>query len=286
VSLAPETGGPPRDRAGFTLATWNVNSIRARLSRLLSWLERRRPDVVCLQETKVQDDAFPAFEIQALGYRVVAHGQKAYNGVAILSRDELADVRRGMEGVDDVQKRILCGTAHGIRIVNLYVPNGEKVTSPKYPLKLAWLEQFRAALDRFHRPDEPLLLCGDFNIAPEDRDVHDPKRWRGKVLCTEPEREQFRALIAWGLQDGIRRFTQEAGVYTWWDYRLLALERNWGLRIDHVLLSPPAAARLQEIVVDREERAGEKPSDHAPVIARFGPETAPVASPLGGAPPA
>jgi exodeoxyribonuclease-3 len=272
VSEPPETPGgtaPPAGREPFTLATWNVNSIRARLARVLPWLERHRPDVVCLQETKVPDDDFPAFEIQALGYHVVSHGQKGYNGVAILSRREPANVVRGMDGVDDTQKRILSADLHGMRIVNVYVPNGEKVTSEKYPRKLAWLESFRAALDRLHQPDEPLLVCGDFNIAPEDRDVHDPKRWRGKVLCSEPEREQFRALVAWGFADGIRLLTEDGGIYTWWDYRLLALERNWGLRIDHVLVTPPSAARLRHIVIDREERAGDKPSDHAPVVARF-----------------
>jgi exodeoxyribonuclease-3 len=248
------------------IATWNVNSVRARLPRVVAWLERHRPDLACIQETKVQDSDFPRLELEALGYKLEIHGQKTYNGVAILSRTDLSDVSRGFGDLDDTEKRVIAATAGGIRIMNLYVPNGEAVGSAKYARKLGWLDRFAEILSGRHRTGEPLLLCGDFNIAPEDRDVHDPKRWRDKVLCSEPERERLRALVRWGLTDALRHITPEGGIYTWWDYRLNGFQRNWGLRLDHFLVTPPVLSRVRTVTVDREERAGEKPSDHAPVV--------------------
>jgi exodeoxyribonuclease-3 len=248
------------------IVTWNVNSVRARLPRVTAWLLRHRPDLVCIQETKVQDADFPRLEMEALGYAVEIHGQKAYNGVALLSRMDLRDVTRGFGDLDDTEKRVIAATVGGIRVMNLYVPNGEAVGSAKYARKLHWLDRFGEILSERHRTDEPLLLCGDFNIAPEDRDVHDPKRWRDKVLCSEPERERFRALVGWGLTDALRHLTPEGGIYTWWDYRLNGFPRNWGLRIDHFLVTAPVLSRVRTVTVDRDERGGEKPSDHAPVV--------------------
>jgi len=247
------------------LATWNVNSVRARLDRVLAWLSRHEPDLLALQETKVVDDAFPRLEIESLGYRVETYGQKTYNGVALLSRTPLEDVTRGLTG-EDPDARVIGARAGGIRVLNLYVPNGQEVGSEKYAGKLLWLDRLRSRLEEEHSPSEPLLLCGDFNIAPEDRDVYDPRRWKGKVLCSEPERERFRALLEWGLVDAIRSRTEEGGIYTWWDYRLSAFRRDWGLRIDHFLITNPLVSRVTSFTVDREERGGEQPSDHAPVV--------------------
>lgn len=248
------------------IVTWNVNSVRMRLSQLVGWLERHRPDALCLQETKIPDDGFPRLEIEAMGYSIETHGQKGYNGVAIVSRHPMEHVARGFGDLDDTQKRVIAATVNGIRIMSLYVPNGESTQSPKYAAKLEWLDHFLRILAGRHRAEEPLVLCGDFNIAPEDRDVHDPKRWRGKLLCSDPEREKFRAFLGWGLHDAVRLKTQEGGFYTWWDYRLNGFGRNWGLRLDHFLISAPLASRVQEVWVDREARGQDKPSDHAPVV--------------------
>jgi len=247
------------------IVTWNVNSVRARLDRVLAWVALHQPDLLALQETKVVDESFPRTEFEDLGYRVETFGQKTYNGVALLSHAPLEDVTRGLTG-EDPDARVIAARAAGIRILNLYVPNGAEVGSEKYAGKLVWLDRLLRRLQEDHRPSEPLLLCGDFNIAPEDRDVHNPKRWRGKVLCSEPERERFRALLEWGLADALRARTEEAGIYTWWDYRLSAFSRNWGLRIDHFLLTAGLLPRVTDITVDREERGGEKPSDHAPLV--------------------
>jgi exodeoxyribonuclease-3 len=247
------------------IVTWNINSVRARLDRLVDWLGRHEPDVVCLQETKVTDPDFPRLEIEAAGYTTAFFGEKTYNGVAILARRELEDVVRGFPG-DGGEKRALAATVDGIRIVTVYVPNGTSLNSERYPFKLEWFDALRASLDDACSPKDPLVICGDFNVAPEDRDVHDPERWRGKLLCTEAEREKFRALLDWGLADALRLHNPDPGFYTWWDYRMGGFRRDWGLRIDHFLVTPPAAERTREVTVDREERAGERPSDHAPVI--------------------
>lgn len=247
------------------IVTWNINSVRARIDRLVSWLDRHEPDVVCLQETKVTDPDFPRLEIEAAGYKAAFFGEKSYNGVAILSRREPEDVVHGFPG-DGGEKRVLAATVDGIRIVTVYVPNGTSLSSERYPFKLEWFDALLAAVDANHTPEDSLVICGDFNVAPEDRDIHDPERWRGKLLCTEAEREKFRAFLDWGLADALRIHNPDPGFYTWWDYRMGGFRRDWGLRIDHFLVTPPVAERTREVTVDREERAGEKPSDHAPVV--------------------
>lgn len=252
------------------IATWNVNSVRARLPRLLDWLASRQPDVVCLQETKVVDAEFPTAEVEALGYLCATFGQKTYNGVAILSRTTGLDATRGLPGDGpDAEKRLLAATISGVRVVNVYCPNGGEVGSGKYAGKLEWFGRLRAFLETSVSPGAPVVVLGDFNVAPEDRDVWDPEAWRGQILCTEPEREAFRSLLAWGLVDALRALRQDGGVYTWWDYRMGAFHRGWGLRIDHVLASPSLASRCVDVTVDRDARKGKKPSDHAPVIATF-----------------
>lgn len=250
-----------------TLATWNVNSVRMRLPRLLAWLARRRPDIVCLQETKVEDGEFPGADIAALGYRALVNGERGYNGVAILSRAEPRDpVRLLLEDGVDSQRRLLMATIDGLTVVNVYAPNGGEVGSDKYAYKLEWYRRLRAFLDARLDPSGAVVLCGDLNVAPEDLDVWDPAAWRGQILCSDPEREAFRHLAAWGLRDALRlHYPGDGGLYTWWDYRAGAFHRGWGLRIDHILLSASLAARCTAVEIDRQERKGPKPSDHAPV---------------------
>ncbi|HRC84325.1 MAG TPA: exodeoxyribonuclease III [Thermoanaerobaculia bacterium] len=253
------------------IITWNVNSIRTRLDRVTALLARHQPDLLCLQETKVVDEEFPREAIEALGYQAELYGQKTYNGVALISRRGLAGVERGFAG-DPLpeQARVISGELEGLRVVNLYVVNGESLGSEKFPLKLAWLDGVAEWLAGRHRPEQPLLLVGDFNIAPDDRDVHDPRLWQGKVLCSEPERERLGRLLGWGTRDLLRCRTEEGGLFTWWDYRMGAFHRGWGLRIDLALGTAVVAERLREVTIDRDERkptGGEsKPSDHAPVI--------------------
>ncbi len=250
------------------IATWNINSIRMRLARLQQWLERRRPDVVCLQETKVVDEDFPLDLLRALGYQCSFRGEKSYNGVAILSLVPPAELEASLPGDGpDAPRRFLAGTIGGIRIINVYAPNGSEVGSDKYAFKLDWYRRLRRHLDERAHPQEKVLVCGDFNVAPEDRDVWDPEQWRGQILCSDPERGAFRELLAWGLTDTLRMLRPEPGIYTWWDYRGGAFHRGWGLRIDHILMSAPLAQQCALVEIDREERKGEKPSDHAPVVA-------------------
>ena len=252
------------------IATWNVNSIRIRLPRLISWLERTQPDVVCLQETKVTDDIFPLPEIESLGYRCLINGQKTYNGVAILSKLECTEPVLALPGdLADSDRRLASAEISGIRVINIYAPNGQEVGSQKYGYKLDWYKRLRGYLDSSFDPGGNVLICGDFNVAPEDRDVWDPKKWRGKILFSEPEKEALKNLIDWGLTDSLRIYHQEAGLFTWWDYRAGAFHRNFGLRIDHILLSKALASRCTGVEVDRNERKGDKPSDHAPVVASF-----------------
>lgn len=252
------------------LATWNVNSIRARLPRLLAWLERRRPDVVCLQETKVVDEDFPFGELQTLGYHACAFGQRTYNGVALLSRAEPHDVQRGLpDDPPDADRRVLAASVAGIRVIDVYAPNGTALDDPRYAGKLEWFRRLLHYLEATASPQQELVICGDFNVAPEDRDVWDAEQWRGQLLFTEPEKDALRRLMDWGLEDTLRRLHPEEQVFTWWDYRNAAFFRGWGLRIDHVLATPPLAARCTAVEVDRAERKGEKPSDHAPVLAWF-----------------
>lgn len=252
------------------IATWNVNSLKVRLPHVLDWLAAQRPDILCLQETKLEDKAFPFADIEAAGYRAIHHGQKTYNGVAILARSEMRDVVRNIPDFEDAQARVIAATVDDLRIVCAYIPNGQTVGSDKYEYKLKWLRALKAwlkeELDRHPR----LALLGDYNIAPEDRDVHDPKAWQGQVLCSEPERDAFRALTELGLKDAFRLFEQPEKVFSWWDYRMLALQKNMGLRIDHILLSPALTAGCTACGVDKAPRKLERPSDHAPVIAELG----------------
>ncbi len=250
------------------IASWNVNSVRTRLPRLLAWLERRQPDIVCLQETKVLDQDFPTVEIERLGYRCLLNGQKTYNGVAIISRAQATDPARCLPGdASDRDCRLLAASVAGIKIVNVYVPNGQEVGSNKYAYKLDWYRRLRVYLDASFDQRSDLLICGDFNVAPEDRDVWDPDQWRGQILFSEPEKEALQQVIEWGVTDAFRMHHSEGGLYTWWDYRAGAFHRGWGLRIDHILVTPSLAKRCTAVEIDRDERKGEKPSDHAPVIA-------------------
>ncbi len=252
------------------IATWNVNSIRARLPRVLAWLEAARPDAACLQELKCTDEAFPRAEIEAAGYRAAVFGQKTYNGVALLARTEPTDVVRGLDdGVEDPQSRVLAGTVAGVRVVCVYAPNGQEVGAPAYGYKLDWFRRLRGYLDRRHRPEEKLVVCGDFNIAPEARDVYNPAALEGQVLCSQPERDALANLCAFGLADTFRKHHAEAGLYSWWDYRMLGFPKNHGLRIDHLLATPPMLAACTAAGIDREARKGKQPSDHAPVTADF-----------------
>jgi exodeoxyribonuclease-3 len=252
------------------IATWNVNSAKARMDRLLAWLQAHQPDVVCLQETKLTDDKFPSLELSALGYQSHVYGQKTYNGVAILSRLPVEAVQIGLgDEVDDPQARLIAASIAGVRVLSAYVPNGSTPDSDKFQYKLRWLERLSDYLARHHTPDQPLLLCGDLNIAPDDSDVARPDEWRDTVLCAPEVRAAFQRLTAWGLVDCFRQHHPEGGVYSWWDYRMLGFAKNNGLRIDHVLATPSLAARCTACVIDREQRKGQLPSDHAPVIADF-----------------
>lgn len=255
------------------IATWNVNSIRSRLERVVAWMDRERPDVLCLQETKCTDAEFPRGAFEDLGYHAEHYGQRTYNGVALLSREPLTDVVRGLPGeAEDAHRRLLAGTVPGVggvRIVNVYVPNGQSVTSEKFPYKLDWLARLADFLAASASPGDPLVLLGDFNIAPEDRDVHDPDLWRGQVLFHPKEHEALARLTSWGLQDVFRKHHEEGGIYSWWDYRMLAFPKNRGLRIDLILATQPLYERSTACAVDRNERKGQSPSDHAPVVAQF-----------------
>jgi len=249
------------------IATWNLNSLRVRLPHLLDWLRDARPDVACLQETKTEDANFPAAELRAAGYESVFSGQKAYNGVAILSRTPIADIAHGIPDFADDLKRCIHATINGVRIVCLYAPNGEAPGTDKYAYKLRWYEALTGWLGRNKHAE--LAVLGDLNIAPEPRDVHDPKRWEGKIHFSEPERAAFRAVIDVGLKDAFRLFDQPEKRFTWWDYRLKAFERGWGLRIDHILLSPALARRCVGCSIDLAPRKRERPSDHTPVVAEL-----------------
>ena len=251
------------------LATWNVNSLKVRLPHLLDWLASQQPDVVCLQETKTEDANFPLAAIEAAGYRAAVSGQKTYNGVAILSREALSEVQPGIPGFEDEQKRVLAATVSGVRVVCAYVPNGQSVGSEKFEYKLRWL----AALESWLREEllraPRLALLGDYNIAPEDRDVHDPKLWEGQVLVSEPERRAFGRLLSLGLKDSFRLFPQADKSFSWWDYRMGAFRPNRGLRIDHIMLPSELAGKCVSCAIDPAPRKLERPSDHAPVIANL-----------------
>ncbi|MGH8183846.1 MAG: exodeoxyribonuclease III [Rhodanobacteraceae bacterium] len=248
------------------IASWNVNSLNVRLPHVEQWCREAQPDVLALQETKLADDKFPRGAIEALGYHVAYSGQKTYNGVAILARKPLEDVVVGVPGFDDPQRRVLAATVDGVRIVDLYVVNGQSVGSEKYAWKLKWLAAVTDYLrDTLQRRGEVIVL-GDFNIAPDDRDVHDPEAWRGQVLCSEPERTALRGILDLGFADSFRTFTEDADHFSWWDYRQAGFRRNLGLRIDLILASEALRGRMTAASIDRTPRTWERPSDHTPVV--------------------
>jgi exodeoxyribonuclease-3 len=255
------------------IATWNVNSILARLPIVTRWLAAAQPDVLCIQETKCTDDKFPSLEIKALGYESVIFGQQTYNGVAIIYRagfPPLQTVQRGYPGDDPTSHaRLLSTDIAGVRIINVYIPNGQVVGSEKYEFKLKWMNRLREFLDASYDTGAPVLLCGDFNVAPDERDVHDPRLWQNRILFSQAERAALQHIKDWGFIDTFRLHTEEGGHYSWWDYRAGAFRRNLGLRIDHVWVSAPLAARSKATRIDREPRRWERPSDHAPVVAEF-----------------
>ena len=251
------------------LATWNVNSLKVRLPQVLDWLAMHTPDALCLQETKLEDVNFPVAAIEAAGYRAAFNGQKTYNGVAILTRQPVAAVSHGIPGYDDPQKRVIAVTLDRVRVICVYVPNGESVDSDKYRYKLDWLSALAEWLRIEHRQYPWLALLGDFNIAPEDRDVHDPQAWAGKVLCSDAERAAYLQLTELGLKDTFRLFDQPEKSFSWWDYRMNAFRRKMGLRIDLILASDALTKSCSSCTIDSEPRRNERPSDHAPVIAEF-----------------
>jgi exodeoxyribonuclease-3 len=253
------------------IATWNVNSLRVRLPDVLTWVASARPDVLALQETKLEDQHFPVEELRAAGYHLAYAGQKTYNGVALLSKTKLHDIATDIPSLVDPQRRILAATVGGIRIINLYVPNGESVDSDKYRYKLDWLAKVTEYIRQELLQHSQLVVLGDFNIAPEDRDVHEPLAWQGHVLVSELERKAWRHLLATGLHDAFRLFNQPPASFSWWDYRKAAFQRNAGLRIDHVLLSQALVPRCQTVSIDKTPRKAERPSDHTPVVVEIAP---------------
>jgi len=245
------------------IVSWNVNSLNVRLPHVLDYLAAYSPDVLALQETKTPDEKFPAADIEAAGYHVVYSGQKTYNGVAIISREPACDVQVDIPGYDDAQKRVLAATIGGVRIIDVYIPNGQEVGSEKYAYKLGWLDALSGYLKTELAQHDKLLVLGDYNIAPADIDIHDPSRWKGKIMCSDTERRFFFDMLDMGLTDSLRSLHPDEGMHSWWDYRLNAFQRNWGIRIDHILTSE--ALKPIDGGVHREERGRERPSDHAPV---------------------
>jgi exodeoxyribonuclease-3 len=252
------------------IATWNVNSILARMSSVTRWLDMVKPDVLCIQETKCTDDKFPTLIFQERGYQCQLFGQQSYNGVAILTRCVCETGRRGYPDDDETaQSRLITTQVDGINIITVYVPNGQMVGSYKYAFKLNWMKRLREFLDANYDPATPVLICGDFNVAPDERDVHDVRLWQGRILFSEPEREALEHIKDWGFTDAFRLHTEAGGNFSWWDYRAGAFRRNMGLRIDHIYISDPLVTRNVRTWIDMEPRTWDKPSDHAPVIAEF-----------------
>ena len=251
------------------IASWNVNSLRVRLPHVQDWLAAHSPDVLGLQEIKLVEEKFPAAELEAAGYHSVVFGQPTYNGVALLSRHAPTQVIRGLPGFEDEQRRVIGACYGDLRVLNLYVPNGQSVGSEKYAYKLAWLEALAEFVEQELAHYPKLIVMGDFNIAPDDRDVHDPDAWRDKILCSEPERRHLGALLELGLEDSFRLFDQPEGSFSWWDYRAAGFRRKHGLRIDLLLVSSMLAGQCRESCIDVEPRKLERPSDHAPVFVRL-----------------
>ena len=258
------------------VATWNVNSLNVRLPHVLAWCDVAQPDILALQETKLTDDRFPVDELRDAGYHSVYSGQRTYNGVAILSREPALDIVTDIDGLDDPQRRILGVTIGDVRVIDLYVVNGAEVGSEKFAYKLHWLEQVTAWIASEMQRFEKVIVMGDFNIAPDDRDVYDPKSWKEKILCSTPEREALQKMLDLGLSDTFRQFDQEENIWSWWDYRMAAFRRNMGLRIDLVLASEALAKICSASYIDKEPRRQDRPSDHAPAIAEFSPGITPV----------
>ncbi|MGV6818784.1 MAG: exodeoxyribonuclease III [Thiotrichales bacterium] len=252
------------------IASWNVNSLRVRLPQVLEWLSTSEVDVLALQETKLPDEQFPIEDIEAAGYRVCFSGQKTYNGVALLSREhEITEIVTDVPDLEDPQRRILGATINGVRILNLYVVNGQEVGSEKYAYKLDWLDKVTRFVEQDLKQHDRYVILGDFNIAPDDRDVYDPEAWKDRILCSDPERKGLERLLDLGFKDSFRLFEQEEGVFSWWDYRQVAFRRNRGLRIDLILASEALASSCTASYVDRVPRGWDRPSDHAPVVAEF-----------------
>lgn len=251
------------------IATWNVNSLKVRLPHVLDWLESEQPDALCLQEIKMLTEAFPHDAFEALGYQAIVSGQKTYNGVATLTKKPQTDVVTDFPDLDDPQRRILASTVNGVRILNVYVPNGQDVGTDKYAYKLNWLSHMRDFIAAELKKHKKMVILGDFNIAPADEDVYDPKKWEGRILCSDKEREALQAILKTGVQDVFRLFEQPKEAYSWWDYRTYAFAGNRGLRIDLILVSKAVAETAENSWVDIEPRALERPSDHAPVILTF-----------------
>jgi exodeoxyribonuclease III len=252
------------------IATWNVNSIRARIDRVTAWLSAKQPDVLCMQELKVEEKDLPVDAFAALGYQSAHACQKTYNGVAILAKRPIENVLCGLsDGAEDNQQRLIAGTVDGIRILSVYVPNGQSVGSEKWNYKLEWMSRLREYLEKHCDKNAPLILCGDFNVAPEARDVHDPMEWEPTTLFHIDARTALERVRSWGLYDAFRLHHQDPGFYSWWDYRMLGFPKNRGLRIDHLFITEPLIARCKDSWIDREARKGKQPSDHAPVLASF-----------------
>lgn len=251
------------------IATWNVNSLKVRLPHVLEWIAANEPDVLVLQEIKQVTEVFPAEEFATAGYHGIASGQKTYNGVAVLSKSVAQDPVTDFPGFDDPQRRILASTVNGVRVINLYVPNGSEVGSEKYAYKLGWLAALKGFLQDEMKQHERLVVLGDFNIAPQDGDVHDPEKWGEGILCSPPEREALGELLQLGLTDVYRKFDQPEKNFSWWDYRAAGFRRNAGLRIDLILTSDAMTQICSASYIDKEPRAWERPSDHAPVVAEF-----------------
>ena len=266
MAVAESMPSPPI-ACHMKIASWNVNSLKVRLPHLLDWLAEQQPDALCLQELKLEDHNFPRAEIEAAGYQVAFYGQKTYNGVALLARQPITDITFGNPHFADEQKRLIAGTLGDTRIICAYMPNGQAVGSDKYEYKLRWLDALATWIDEELAAHPKLALCGDYNIAPDDRDVHDPKTWADGILCSPPERAAFQRLLALGLSDSFRLFEQPEKTFSWWDYRMLGFQKNQGLRIDHILLSNPLAENCTAAGIDRAPRKRERPSDHAPVWA-------------------
>jgi exodeoxyribonuclease-3 len=248
------------------LATWNVNSLAVRLPQVLDWLQTHPVDVLALQETKLTDDKFPRAALEDAGYAVQCFGQKTYNGVALLSRSPALEVVKNIPGFADAQARVIAGTVDGVRAIGCYFPNGQAPDSEKFVYKLGWLKALNAWVQTELQAHRQLVLMGDFNIAPDDRDVFDPIGWDGQIHCTPEEREHFKGLVALGMVDAFRLFDQPAKSWTWWDYRNLAFRKNQGLRIDHILVSAALQPRVRSCTIDKLPRKNERPSDHAPVV--------------------